>query len=71
MHKKEELDMAILQLYEDYKKVIKKYKKGDLSLIEELIKINDDERNYNKEEVYYIGFNALLLLKIDIDNGNV
>ncbi len=71
MHTKEELDMAIIKLYTDYKESIKKYKKGDTTLINKLIEINKDEKNYTREEVYYIAFNSLLLLQEDIKKGNI
>ncbi len=69
MHTKEELDIAVIKLYEDYKEAVKKYKQMDASLVNKLIEINNDEKKYTKEEVYYIGFNALVLLQNDINNN--
>lgn len=69
MHTQEELDKAILELYKDYKDVLKDYEEGNLKFFYEMNKINNDERKYTKEEVYYIGFNALMMLKKDLDNN--
>lgn len=71
MHRKEELDKAIIKLYNDYKDVIKDYRNGDLKILYDFAKINDEEKKYTKEEVYYIGFNALLLLEQDIKRNNL
>ena len=71
MHRKEELDKAIIILYNDYKDVIKDYRNGDLKILYDFAKINDEEKKYTKEEVYYIGFNALLLLEQDIKRNNL
>jgi len=71
MYTKEELDIAIIKLYTDYKEFVKKYKKHDITLINKLIEINNDEKKYTKEEVYYIAFNSLLLLQEDIKKGNI
>ena len=65
MHTKEELNQAIITLYQDYKDVVDKYKKGDLRIINKLVKISKDETKYTRDEVYYICFNALMLLKED------
>lgn len=69
MHTKEELDKAILELYKDYKDALKDYKEGNVKFFYEMTKINNDEKKYTKEEVYYIGFNALLMLKKELDNN--
>ncbi len=71
MRTKEELDIAVMKLYNNYKEVARKYKQGDISLINKLVEINNDEKKYTKEEVYYIGFNALLLLQNDIQNNKI
>lgn len=69
MHTKEELDKAILELYKDYKDALKDYKEGNVKFFYEMTKINNDEKKYTKEEVYYIGFNALLMLRKELDNN--
>lgn len=69
MHTQEELNQAIITLYQDYKDVIDKYKKGDKKIINKLIKISKDESKYTRDEVYYIGFNALKLLQEDIEKN--
>ncbi len=63
MHTIEEIDLAVIKLYGDYRDTIKKYKNGDITFISKLVEISNDERNCPKEEAYYIGFNALLLLQ--------
>lgn len=67
MHNKEELDLAVLKLYNDYREVMKKYKNGDKKIIYDLLKINNDEKEYTKEEAYYIGFSALAMLTDDMN----
>lgn len=69
MHTQEELNRAILDLYHDYKECIKDYKKNDFGFISKLCKINNDNKKYTKEEVYFIGFNALLMLQSDLENN--
>ncbi|MBQ6282886.1 MAG: hypothetical protein IJK66_05095 [Bacilli bacterium] len=71
MHTDEELNFAILELYKDYKDIVKKMKLNDKTYIFNLAKINKDERKYKKEEVLYIGINALNLLELDIKNNNI
>lgn len=71
MHTKEELDRAILNLYKDYKDTIKDYKDGNLKLLYDVNKINSEEKKYTREEVYYIGLNALALLEQDIKKNNL
>lgn len=65
MHTKEELDLAILNLYKDYKDAINDYKKGDINFFQKLEKINNDSKKYTTEEVYYIAFNVILLFQED------
>ena len=71
MHTDEELNKAILELYKDYKDIVKKMKLNDKTYIFNLAKINKDESKYTKEEVLYIGVNALSLLEQDIKNNNI
>ena len=65
MHTKEELDLAILNLYKDYKDAINDYKKGDINFFQKLAKIKNDSKKYTTEEVYYIAFNVILLFQED------
>lgn len=71
MHTKEELDRAILNLYKDYKDTIKDYKDGNLKFLYEVNKINNEEKKYTREEVYYICLNVLVLLEHDMRNNNL
>ena len=71
MHTDEELNKAILELYKDYKDIVKKMKLNDKTYIFNMAKINNDESKYTKEEVLYIGVNALSLLEQDIKNNNI
>ena len=71
MHTDEELNKAILELYKDYKDIVKKMKLNDKTYIYNMAKINNDESKYTKEEVLYIGVNALSLLEQDIKNNNI
>lgn len=71
MHTEEELQKAILELYKDYKDIVKKMKLNDKTYIFNMAKINNDESKYTKEEVMYIGINALNLLEHDIRNNNI
>ena len=71
MHTDEELNKAMLELYKDYKDIVKKMKLNDKTYIFNLAKINKDESKYTKEEVLYIGVNALSLLEQDIKNNNI
>lgn len=71
MHSKEELDKAIIDLYKDYKDIYKDYKDGNFKILFDLNKIHNEEKKYTKEEVYYIGLNALELLEQDIKNNNI
>lgn len=71
MHTKEELDMAVIKLYNSYKDTIRDYKSGNIKLFSDLIKISEEETKYSKGEVYYIGFNALLLLENNIKKGEL
>ena len=71
MYTKEELDRAILNLYKDYKDTIKDYKDGNLKFLYDVNKINNEEKKYTREEVYYICLNALALLEHDMRNNNL
>ena len=71
MHTEEELNVAILELYKDYKDIVKKMKLNDKTYIFNMAKINKDESKYTKEEVLYIGINALNMLEQDIKNNNI
>lgn len=71
MHTKEELDRAILNLYKDYKDTIKDYKDGNLKFLYDVNKINNEEKKYTREEVYYICLNTLVLLEHDMRNNNL
>ena len=71
MHTEEELNKAIIELYKDYKDIVKKMKLNDKTYIFNIAKINKDESKYTKEEVLYIGVNALSLLEQDIKNNNI
>ena len=71
MRNKEELDIAVIKLYGDYRETIKKYKKRDIAFVGKLVEISNDESNYTKEDVYYIGFNALLLLQEDFVKNRI
>lgn len=71
MHTKEELDRAILNLYKDYKDTIKDYKDGNLKFLYDVNKINNEEKKYTREEVYYICLNELVLLEHDMRNNNL
>lgn len=71
MHTDEELNKAIIELYKDYKDIVKKMKLNDKTYIFNMAKINRDESKYTKEEVLYIGVNALSLLEQDIKNNNI
>ena len=71
MHTEEELNKAIIDLYKDYKDIVKKMKLSDKTYIFNMAKINKDESKYTKEEVLYIGVNALSLLEQDIKNNNM
>ena len=71
MHTEEELNIAILELYKDYKDIVKKMKLNDKTYIFNMAKINKDESKYTKEEVLYIGINALNMLEQDIKNNNI
>ena len=71
MYTKEELDRAILNLYKDYKDTIKDYKNGNLKFLYDVNKISSEEKKYTREEVYYIGLNALALLEQDIKKNNL
>ena len=71
MHTKEELDRAILNLYKDYKDTIKDYKDCNLKFLYDVNKINNEEKKYTREEVYYICLNTLVLLEHVMRNNNL
>ena len=71
MHSKEELDKAIMDLYHDYKETYKDYKEGNIRILFDFNKISNEEKKYTKDEVYYIGLNALALLEQDIRNNKI
>ncbi len=66
MHTKEELDRAVVDLYKDYKDAIKDCQNRNIKFAYDITKITNDEQKYTKQEVYYIGMNALALLIQDI-----
>ena len=71
MHTKEELDKAIIDLYNEYKESYRDLKNRNIKAIQDLVKINNEEKKYTREEVYYIGINALILLEDDIRNNRI
>lgn len=71
MHTQEELNKAIIELYNDYKEAMKDYKNGNCDFFREIAKIKNNGDKYTKEEVQYIGFNALMLLYDDMKNDNI
>lgn len=71
MHTKDELDKAIIDLYKNYKDTIKDYRNGNIKFLYDINKINNEEKKYTIDEVYYIGLNALALLEQDIKNNKI
>ena len=70
MHTQEELDKAIIELYKEYKETFKDLKENNNKFFYDLLKMSKKEIQYTKDEVMYIGLNALALLEQDMKNNS-
>ena len=70
MHTQEELDKAVIELYKEYKETFKDLKENNNKFFYDLLKMSKKEIQYTKDEVMYIGLNALALLEQDMKNNS-